>query len=434
MSDHNPLMHTFPVAPPQELITHGEGPYLYNKQGTKYLDFTSGSTQCCVLGYSHPDVIQAMKAQIDNICYIDYKFWRDDNREELAALLLSQAEHHLDRVFFTGQSGSEACEAAMKLSYQCHQDSGKTEKTWFISRQQSYHGATLDSLSLGDRPNLAFFSKLLPKHRAKISPHHPRYFQAPNETLDEYARRSAKELEDKILEIGPEKVCAFIGETIMGGLVGDVPPAPNYWKYIKAVCEKHDAHLIMDEIYCGTGTSGKIYCCDWDQAQPDFILLGKTLGAGYVPLSAVVTSSKIEAAIAQGQQRIGYSSTHQGHTLGVATALAVQKVIHDPNTLEHVRNVGSHMRTVIQDELGKHPFFYDVRGRGLRFSFEYKCPNQNQFGVEIQNRLKEEHCLLVSGKWHRISFTPPFVVTMVMADRVLDRFLKTFNDIAKDWK
>ena len=107
----------------------------------------------------------------------------------------------------------------------------------------------------------------------------------------------ADELEEKILEIGPEKVSAFIGETIMGGLVGDVPPAENYWKYIRGVCDRYNIHLIIDEVWCGTGTSGKIYCIDWDEISPDFIFLGKTLGAGYVPISAVLTSSEIEEII-----------------------------------------------------------------------------------------------------------------------------------------
>ena len=430
----NPIFHIFPTKTPREYLSRGKGVYLYSRDGKKYLDFTSGSTQTCILGYGHPKVVDAIKTQSEKLCYIDYKEWGSENREKLASLLLSRAEHKLDKVFFTGQSGSESCEAAMKLSFQAHHDSGKTEKCWFISRRQSYHGTTLGSLAMGDRPNLDFFHKILPTKFAHISQHNPLHEKRSHESMDQYAKRSANELEDKINEIGPEKICAFIGETIMGGLVGDVPPAPSYWKYIREVCTKYDVHLIMDEVYCGTGTSGKIYCCDWDGVNPDFIMLGKTLGAGYCPLSAVITSSKIENAIINGQKRVGYSSTHQGHELSVAAALAAQQVIHSDELLEHVYIMGKHIRNIIREELRNHPFYINVRGRGLRSSFEYKCQDQNKLGMTIQNELKDKHNILVSGKWHRISFTPPIIITRELIDLVLERFIKTFKEVSKDFK
>ena len=109
----------------------------------------------------------------------------------------------------------------------------------------------------------------------------------------EYSKRSAKELEQKIVSIGSENICAFVAETISGGLVGDVPPTKNYWKEIRKICNKYNIHLILDEVWCGTGTTGKSYCFDWDNITPDFVFLSKTLAAGYGALSAVVTTNKI---------------------------------------------------------------------------------------------------------------------------------------------
>ena len=126
----------------------------------------------------------------------------------------------------------------------------------------------------------------------------------------------------KILEVGPEKICGFIGETIMGGLQGDVPPTKNYWKYIRSVCNKYNIHLLIDEVYCGMGITGKVYCI-YDKISPDFIFVGKTLAAGYAPLSMVLTSNKIINNLKR-DGRIAYSTTHQGYSLGVAAALAVQ--------------------------------------------------------------------------------------------------------------
>jgi len=366
--------------------------------------------------------------------HMDYKVWSDPNVEDLASLLLSRAEHHLNRVYFAGNSGAEACEAAMKMSFQVHHDLGKKEKTWFISREQSYHGSTLDALAMGERPNLEFYRPLFPANRAKIPQHHPLHMMRDGETLDEYARRSAGELEDKILEIGSDKVCAFVGETIMGGLVGDVPPAPNYWKYIREVCDRHNVHLILDEVYCGTGSSGKVYCCDWDGITPDFIFMGKTLAAGYAPLSIVVTSDKILDVIKKYQGRLQHTTTHQAYSLGVAAALVVQKIIHDDSMLEHICETGKYFRKVLRDELGEHPFFYDVRGRGLRLSLEYKCENQHEFGLTLQQEMEDKHGILINGKWHRVCFTPAFTISKEQTDYVLDRFVKTFRKVASRWR
>ncbi len=433
LTQHDILLRTFPNKPIPPYIERGEGIYLYTKDGRKLLDTTGGFTAHAILGWSNKKIIEAMKKQLDKITHIDYKVYSDENRDKLAELLLSRAEHSLNRVYFAGNSGGEACEAAMKLSYQYHYDLGKREKTWFISRYQSYHGSSTDALAVGDRSNLDFYKPLLPKNRAKISEHNQYRHKMKDESLDDYAKRCAKELEDKILEIGPEKVCAFIGETMMGGLIGDVPPAPNYWKNIRRVCDKYDVHLILDEVWCGTGTSGKVYCCDWDGVTPDFLFIGKTLAAGYAPLSIVLTNDKVEKVFKEGQGRIQHSTTHQGHSLSVAAALEAQSIIHTNEMLNHVCKMGEFLRNTLSSELGSHPFFANVRGRGLRNSIEYNCPNQHDFGMKLAQVMEEEHKILISGKWHRVCFSPALNIKQEELDLVLDRFIKTFKKIANSW-
>jgi adenosylmethionine-8-amino-7-oxononanoate aminotransferase len=385
-------MHTFRVLPNDPMppsVAKAEGNYIFTKDGRKILDATAGGTCHAIVGWGQPTVVSAITEQLSRFSHMDYKIWRDDNVEQLASLLVSRAEHKLDKVYFCGNSGAEACEAAMKMSYQVHHDLGRKERKWFISHTESYHGATSDALALGQRPNLEFYRPMLSPYRALIEMHHPYKLREKDETLDEYARRSAKTLELKILEIGPEKVCAYLGETMMGGLIGDVPPAPNYWRYVREVCDRHDVHLILDEVYCGTGSSGKVYCCDWDGVTPDFIFIGKTLAAGYGPVSAVITSSRIEDVIAKYQGRLQHTTTFQAHSLSIAAALAVQKIVHGNGFLEQVRKTGDFMRTTLEKELSDHPFFVNVRGRGLRFSLEYSCPRQNEFGIALAPYLCE---------------------------------------------
>jgi adenosylmethionine-8-amino-7-oxononanoate aminotransferase len=430
------IMHTFRVFPNDPLpptVARAEGNYIYTTDGTKILDVTAGGTSHAIVGWGHPSVVAAITAQLSRFTHMDYKIWRDEHVEQLASLLVSRAGHGLDRVYFCGNSGAEACEAAMKMSYQVHQDLGRKTRRWFISHTESYHGATSDALALGQRPNLEFYRQMLSPYRALIPMHHPYKLREAGETVDDYARRSAAILEAKILEIGPENVCAYLGETMMGGLIGDVPPAPNYWRYVRAVCDKYDVHLILDEVYCGTGSSGRIYCCDWDDVRPDFVFIGKTLAAGYGAVSAVITSSDIEGVIARVQGRLQHTTTFQAHSLGIAAALAVQTLIHDDDFLAHVVDLGQFMRSTIETELSSHPFFVNVRGRGLRFSFEYACPRQNEFGMALANRILTDHHIFTSIKWHRANFTPSLTLTRAQAEQALDVFIAEFKTQAASW-
>lgn len=416
-----------------EIIKFGNGVHLFTKQNKKYLDSTAGQTGTSILGWNNKLVNQAMIDQIKKISHIDYKYFVDENREKLAKLLISKAKHKLNKVFFVGGSGGEACEAAMKLSYQYFQSIGKVNKKWFISRKQSYHGSGSDALSVGDRPNLNLYKNFYPKYRSKVSEHNKYRQKKKNEKDIDYENRSVNELEQKILNIGPDKICGFIGETIMGGLVGDVPPTNHYWQKVKKLCTKYNIHLIIDEVWCGTGTSGKIYCIDWDKVSPDIIFMGKTIAAGYAPVSAYVTSDKISQQIINKDKSIKFSTTHQGHSIGVAAALQTQKIIHNESFLKNVQEKGEYLRDLIFSELKSHEFFKNIRGRGMRNSLEYGCKNKHLFGSELTEYAKNHYNLLISAKWHRVCFSPAINISYKDLDEIIDKFIKTFNNVSKNW-
>lgn len=415
-------------------MLRGDGIYLEYADGRRVMDATAGWTSYAVLGFNHPEVLEAMRRQMDRFCHVDYNVWHNPMLEDLAEVLLARAPEGLDRVYFPGNSGSEAMEAAMKLSFQVHFDAGRRKKTWYISRDQSFHGATLHGIAVSELPILEFYEQILPSRRARIAQHHPLYHRRKDESLDDYARRGAKELEAKILEIGPENVCAFLGETQLGSLVGDVPPAPNYWKYVREVCDRHDVHLILDEIYCGLGRSGRVYNCSWDGVVPDFVCVGKNLAAGYAPLSAIVTKSAFEGIIARGQGRVQHGHTHQGHSLGVAAALAVQRIVQTDEMLGHIADTGEFMRNTLQAELGGHPFFRDLRGRGLLFSLEYDCADKPTFGRALGEIMDREHGILINAKWHRVSFTLAYVIERTEVEKLLACFISVFRKTAATWR
>ena len=200
---------------------------------------------------------------------------------------------------------------------------------------------------------------------------------------------------------------------------------------MKDICKKYDVHLILDEVYCGTGTSGKIFCCDWDNISPDFIFIGKTLAAGYSALSAVITNDEFENTIKLGNGRIQHTSTHQGLSIGVAAALEVQKIIHNDELLLNVQNLSNFIKTTLINELADHDFFRDVRGRGLRLSFEYKSPNNDLLSDKIFNLMLEKYKIYISSKFHRLCLTPSLTINKDTVTMVLDRYIETFKKMSK---
>ena len=427
------LLYTFFDGKNKISIKNGRGIYLYDSKGNKYTDLTSGQTGHALLGWGNTEIINKIVTQLKRIAHIDYKYFKDDNRALLANLLLSNKKNKLDRVFFVGASGAEACEAAVHMSYQVHFNNNKKNKIFCISRKQSYHGCTNLSIALGDRPNLDFYKKILNKNNRKINEHNYYRYKKKNETPEDYSLRSSFELEKEILKLGPENISCFVAETMSGGLIGDVPPTLNYWKNIRKICNKYNIHLILDEVWCGTGVSGKMFCIDYDDITPDFIFLGKTLAVGYGSLSAVVTSKKLLNSIKYKQGQIQYSNTHQGHSLSVAAALAAQNIINKKEFLYDVNEKGKYLRNVIDRELKNHEFYFNVRGRGLRNSIEYKCHNQNQFGLNLKKIMLDKHKIIIDAKWHRICLSLALNIKKDQLSTNIEILISEFKKLSSKW-
>ncbi|MSO89952.1 MAG: aspartate aminotransferase family protein [Rhodospirillaceae bacterium] len=415
-----PILNKFPTLPPRPYVVRGEGPYFFTEDGRRILDATSGTVGAAVLGYSHPAVTAAMKEQIDRICHISYNTWNNRILEDLAEVLLSRAPAGLDRVYFAGLSGSEAVEAAIKLSFQTHQDAGKSGKNWLLCREQGFHGTTLHALSVGGLPVADYYRPLFPERIARVPAHDPINLRKPGESPEDYAERSACDLEAKILEIGPGRVAAFIGETMLGSYFGDVPPAPGYWRRVREICDRHDIHLILDEVYCGLGRSGRVHCCDHDGIAPDFLCLSKALGAGYAPLSAVLTSGKVERVVAAGPVgRVYHGHSHQGHALAAAAALAAQKIIHAEGMVERIAAIGARLARRLGEALAGNPFFGPLRGRGVMLSMPYADSAPKGFGAALHRILEEDHSILVNARGAWLSVAPAFIFTDEQVDQVV---------------
>ncbi len=420
------LLRRFPSAPIGPQIKKIRGSFIYTVANEKLLDFTAGYSACVAVGGSNRKVKAAIKLQMRKYPFISALAFANTKAAELAELLVRNAPPGLDRVMFPGCSGSEAIEAAMRMSYQVRFEKGETARNMFITRSNAYHGITAMALSLTSTPVYDFLKPLHPKNVISIPQHN--YFEKAwlGESESEYAVRSARELEDAIISAGPEKITAFVAETMLGQLQGNVPPSGNYWALAREICDRYGIHIILDEVYCGLGRSGKVYCCEWDGITPDFVAQGKQLAAGYGPISAVVTKSEFEELIKAGQNRIFFASTYEAHPLAVAAAIEVQKIVQSKEMLDHVNSVGKTMQSCLTDGLGTHEFFRNVRGRGMLVSLEYDCYERDMFNKDLEEAMRTKHSVLLSANYHRTNFTPPSSTSVHHVERVMTQYIETF--------
>ncbi len=425
------MLNTFPNNPPNFSITSSFGSYLLLDGSRKIFDLTGGQTSHCTVGWGNQDVIDAITRQLQVCAHIDYKAFIDENRNVLADILLSDNQNKLANVYFAGSSGGEACEAAMKLSYQTHLLSGQS-RTKFLSRKESYHGSSTETMSLGDRPNLEMYRPLFPQNKIYVPEHNFYRCAIGSESEEQYLSRSIAEIETIINNNEPEKICAFIGETMTGGLSGYVPPSGAYWVKLKELLDRYGIHLIIDEVITGTGTSGTYHCIQRDKVNPDFLFIGKTLTSGYVPLNAILVGEKVNA-ILSSTARIQHSTTHQGHSLGVAAAIAVQSICKSYDLLQKVEDHGNEMRNRITKNLSQSTFFKNCRGRGYRFALEYNCHNMDQFGRMLTKKLFDESNLLIDAKWHRITLSPMLTENPTLLNEKIDLICEKFIEIENKW-
>ncbi len=365
------MSKVFHRAPRKQLpvAVGGAGIELIDSTGKRYIDACGGAAVSC-LGHGNQRVIEAIKRQSEQLAYAHSSFFTTQVAEELAELLVQQAPEGLDHVYFVS-GGSEAVEAAMKLARQYFVEKGELQRRHFIARRQSYHGNTLGALAIGGNAwrREPFLPLLVEAHH--VTPCYAYREQRADETEQAFAQRLADELEAKILELGAENVAAFVAETVVGATAGAVPPVREYFKKIRAVCDRHGVLLILDEIMCGMGRTGYLYACEEDGVAPDLLTIAKGLGAGYQPIGATLVSDEIYRTIVGGSGFFQHGHTYIGHAVACAAALEVQHVIAEEQLLANVAERGEQLRSLLRAHYADHPYVGDIRGRGLFVGVEF---------------------------------------------------------------
>lgn len=425
---HRVLGKTYPVA------ASGTGALLRDRDGREHIDASGGAAVSCI-GHGHPDVLAAMHAQIDKLAYAHTSFFTSDAAEELADHLIARAPAGMGSVYFCS-SGSEAIEACLKLARHYFIEKGELKRVNFISRRQSYHGITLGALGVGGRmkDRAAFADMLMPGHH--ISPCFEYRGRRPDETAEQYGLRVADELEAKILELGPETVCAFVAETVVGATLGAATAAPGYFKHIREICDRHGVLLILDEVMCGMGRTGTLHACEQEGVAPDLMAIAKGLGGGYAPIGAMLVSKRIAEAVRQGSGIFPHSQTYVGHPLACATALAVQRVIERDDLLANVRRQGARLEQRLRERFGNHHHVGDIRGRGHFWGVEIVADRASKTpfdpALKLNARIKEaamERGLMIYPMGGTVDGTagdhvllaPPFIVDAATVDTIVER-------------
>jgi adenosylmethionine-8-amino-7-oxononanoate aminotransferase len=412
----------------------GRDIYIRDETGKDYIDASGGAAVSC-LGHSHPDVIAAIRAQLDHLEYAHTSFFTTQAAEELADDLVARAPAGLDHVFYVS-GGSEAIEAALKLARQYFVEHGEPQRRYLIARRQSYHGITTGALAVGGREwqRRAFAPLLIETHH--VSPVYEYRERAPNETPEAYGERLGRELQAKIEELGGENVIAFVAEPIVGATMGAVPAVPGYFKAIRRICDRHGILLILDEVMCGMGRTGTLHACEQEGISPDLMAIAKGLGGGYAPIGALLLRGKIFQTLAQGSGAFQHSHTYTGHPLACAAALAVQRVIRRDHLLDNVRRQGAHLERRLRERFGNHPFVGDVRGRGLLQGLELVADRSTKAPFDPARKLnaRVKHEAMARGlmvypmggtadgrRGDHVLLAPPFIIDNDKVDMIVER-------------
>ncbi|KAL2862747.1 pyridoxal phosphate-dependent transferase [Aspergillus lucknowensis] len=354
-------------------IVAGDGISLILENGKRIIDASCGPSVSC-LGHTQPEITDAITKHLKNeIAYVySGSPYTSSAAEELGDLLLSHKPGGLSKAVFVN-SGSEATDTALKLAVQYWHERGQPQRTHFITRKQSYHGNTIGALCVsGHDSRREYYKSFMSNNVSFMDPCYAYRMKRENESDEEFGQRLARQFEDEILRVGPDRVAGFVAETVSGTTLGCLAPVPGYFKAIRDICDKYDVLLILDEIICGMGKTGTVHA--WEQEGirgPDIQTIGKALGAGFVPLSGVLLHQKIFDALSAGSNKLAHGHTFQAHPLACAAAVAAQKIIKRDNLIERAAQMGKKLEALLRKEIGPLPLVGDIRGRGLFWAVEF---------------------------------------------------------------
>lgn len=413
--------------------------------GTQILDACGGAA-VAVIGHGNEEVIRAMAEQALAVAYVHTMSYTTRAAENLATLLVGHRPGGLSKAFFVG-SGSEANDGAMKLARQFFFERGEAQRVHFITRKQGYHGNTWGAMSLSNNVSrlIPYQDILLPKV-SHVSPCYPYQYQQVDESETQYVRRLADELDDEFMRVGPDSVIAFFAETVGGATNGCTTAPPGYLSAMKAVCRKHAALFVLDEVMCGMGRTGSMMA--WEQeegdASPDIMTIGKGLGGGYSPIAGILVHEDIVRQLDNGTGCFNHGHTYQAHPTSCAAALAVQRIIQREGLVQRCAKLGELLEASLTKAFAHALHVGDIRGRGLFWAIEFvqdkacKTPFDPalKVGLSVQRQALELGVNIYPGgggidgvKGDHVLIAPPYTVTEAEIETITSVVLEAYRTV-----
>ena len=421
------------------VLEKGEGSYLYDSDGKRYFDAVGG-LWCTNIGLGREDMAEAIAEQVRKMAYASaFVDLTNPPAVELAAKLAQLAPGALNHVFFS-TGGSTAVDTAFRLIQYYQNCRGKHGKKHVISRKGSYHGTTYAAMSIGGKkadhvPEFDYISDTI---------HHiscPNHYRAPDGMSEaDYLELLVRELEDKILELGPDKVAAFFAEPVMGA-GGVIVPPRDYQRRTREVCKTHDVLYVADEVVTAFGRLGHWFASqEVFGIEPDIVTCAKGLSSGYLPIGATLYSDEIHETIsADNPDRVfAHGFTYSGHPVCCAAALKNIEIMEREDILANAREVGSYFETRLQT-LRELPIVGDVRGMKLMMCIENVAnkdtketfPDAMNIGKRIANKC-DEMGLIVRPIIHLNVMSPPLIMTKDEVDFTVETLAKGIRAVVDD--
>jgi putrescine aminotransferase len=409
------------IAKGARVITHGKGVYVWDSEGCRLIDGMAG-LWCVQLGYGREELIEAGREAMTNLAFYNTFFQTTHPYvARLAARIAELTPPGLDRVLFH-TSGSEATDAAAKFARAYWRRQKQPRRKIILSRELAYHGSTMAAASMTGMPYLhKQFGLPLPGFAHGPCPY---YFRdGKGMSPETFAAEAAAGLERKILEIGPEKIAAFIAEPVQGA-GGLIVPPPGYWPAVSEILKRYDILFIVDEVICGFGRTGQWFGSQTYGLEPDMMTLAKGLTSGYVPLSALVLGPRV-ADVLSGLD-VGHGMTYEGHPVASAVALAAIEAIAGDGLVDRVRErTGPYLQRKVA-ELADHPLVGETRGVGLLAAVELvadkasgaRFPDEGKTGLLARDFCFDNGLIMRSVR-DTMVLSPPLVITEAEIDELI---------------
>jgi len=424
-------------------IRYGKGVYLYDTKGKAYID-AAGGAMVVTIGHGVMEIAEKMKAQAEKVCFAYPSQFRNEAQEQLADRVIRMAPHGFSRVYFSS-GGTEANEAAIKIARQYHLETGNPTKYKVISRWKSYHGGSIGTLSLTGRtvtrkpymPLLLDFPKIPAAY----------CYRCPYEsTYPSCGVQCAHELERIIKLQGEEYISAFIAEPIVGSTAPGITPPKEYFKAIRAICDKYNVLFICDEVVMGVGRTGATFCINHWDVVPDIITCAKGLASGYAPMGGTLLHEKIVDGFLKGSGNFNHVFTFAGNPVSCAVGLAVQEYVEKNDLIKKAKSAGEYLHDKAS-KLYELEAVGDVRGKGLYLGIELvkdrksKEPfdKKTQMAISVTKKCFEKGIIILAGVDGMVDgrvgdslvVCPPYIIEPKEMDRVIDGIRESIKGSGK---